>query len=101
MRMTEKDKTPYKPKKDDWDRVLDNYKPQKEKGRVSLSENQKEKETKDKVISFRVTPSQYEKLMGRFGDPNGIREVLLPELAPELENINIQENSGDLIELDD
>jgi len=39
--------------------------------------------------------------MKRFGDPSGIREVLLPELAPELETINIQENSGELIGLDD
>jgi len=100
MRMTEKDKSPYKPKKDAWDIILDNYKPQKEKGRgVSLSES--EKETKDRVISFRVTEAQYEKLMKRFGDPSGIRETLVTELAPELETINIQENSGEVIELDE
>ena len=98
MRMTEKDLKPYKPKKDAWDKVLDGYK--KDKRRVSLTENKKEKETLDKVIAFRVTESQYEKLMKKFGDPSGIRETLLPELASDLETVSIRENSGELLEID-
>jgi hypothetical protein len=99
MRMTKDDMKPYKPKKDAWDLVLDSYK--KDIRRVSLSENKKKKENLEKVISFRVTETQYNKLMARFGDPSGIRETLVTELAPELEEINIQENSGEVIELDD
>lgn len=96
-RVTKEDLKPTTPHKDSWDQVLEGYKKDnkmRDKKNVSLSE----KETKDHVISFRVTDSQYEKLMGRFGDPNGIREVLLPEMAQGLEEIEIQE-TGDILEL--
>ena len=97
-RMTKDDVKPIRPKGDAWDQVLDSYK--KDKKPVSLSENNKIKKTLDKVISFRVTESQYKKLMEKFGDPRGIREVLLPELAPDLETVSIRENSGELLEID-
>ena len=95
-RITERDLAPYTPKKDAWDKILKD--PQKQKNAADLTEG--DHQTKDKFIAFRVTESEYDQLMDRFGDPTRIRAVLLSEVQGEsdLEQVQISER-GDLIDI--
>ena len=95
-RITERDLKRYTPKPDAWDKILKD--PQKQKKTSDLTEA--DQQTKDKFIAFRVTESEYEQLMDRFGDPTRIRAVLLSEVqsGSDIEQVQISER-GDLIDI--